>query len=35
MILKKIKDAGVDIVVAGSYIYGSNDYEKAIASLKI
>ncbi len=33
--IKKLKDAGVDIVVAGSYVYGSNDYEKAIASLKI
>jgi ribulose-phosphate 3-epimerase len=33
--IKELKDAGVDIVVAGSYIYGSNDYKKAIESLKI
>ncbi|MCG3677970.1 ribulose-phosphate 3-epimerase [Aliarcobacter butzleri] len=30
-----LKNAGVDIVVAGSYVFGSNDYEKAIKSLKI
>lgn len=30
-----LKNAGVDIVVAGSYIFGSDDYEKAIKSLKI
>ena len=30
-----LKDAGVDIVVAGSYIYGSDDYAKAIKSLQI
>jgi len=30
-----LKNAGVDIVVAGSYVYGSDDYEKAIKSLQI
>jgi ribulose-phosphate 3-epimerase len=30
-----LKDAGVDIVVAGSYVYGSEDYQKAIKSLQI
>ncbi|BAK70500.1 MULTISPECIES: ribulose-phosphate 3-epimerase [Arcobacteraceae] len=30
-----LKNAGVDIVVAGSYVFGSDDYEKAIKSLKI
>ncbi len=30
-----LKKAGVDIVVAGSYIYGSDDYAKAIKSLQI
>ncbi len=30
-----LKDAGVDIVVAGSYIYKSSDYKKAIDSLKV
>ncbi len=30
----ELADAGVDIVVAGSYVYRSDDYEKAIASLK-
>ncbi len=31
----ELKEAGVDIVVAGSYVYGSDDYEKAIKSLQI
>lgn len=31
----KLKAAGVDIVVAGSYVYGSDDYAKAIESLQI
>ncbi len=31
----ELKNAGVDIVVAGSYVYGSSDYEKAIKSLQI
>lgn len=30
-----LKNAGVDIVVAGSYVFGNDDYEKAIKSLKI
>lgn len=30
-----LKEAGVDIVVAGSYVYGANDYQKAIESLKV
>ncbi len=30
-----LKKAGVDIVVAGSYVYGSDDYGKAIRSLQI
>ncbi len=29
-----LKEAGVDIVVAGSYVYGSEDYKEAIESLK-
>ena len=31
----ELKAAGVDIVVAGSYVYGSEDYSKAIKSLQI
>ncbi len=30
-----LKEAGVDVVVAGSYVYGSNDYKKAIKSLQV
>lgn len=30
-----LKDAGVDIVVAGSYVYGSDDYSGAIKSLQV
>ena len=30
-----LKNAGVDIVVAGSYVYGADDYSKAIKSLQI
>jgi len=30
-----LKEAGVDIVVAGSYVYGSEDYSKAIKSLQV
>ena len=33
--INQLKDAGVDIVVAGSYVYGSDDYAKAIKSLQI
>ncbi|OQX72740.1 MAG: ribulose-phosphate 3-epimerase [Campylobacteraceae bacterium 4484_4] len=32
--VKKLADAGVDIVVAGSFVYGSDDYQKAIESLR-
>ncbi len=31
----QLKEAGVDIVVAGSYVYGSDDYSKAIKSLQV
>ncbi len=31
----KLKEAGVDIVVAGSYIFGHRDYAAAIKSLKV
>ncbi len=33
--IQTLKDAGVDIVVAGSYVYGAEDYSKAIKSLQI
>ncbi len=33
--IQELKDAGVDVVVAGSYVYGSDDYGKAIKSLQI
>lgn len=33
--IHQLKDAGVDIVVAGSYVYGSDDYSKAIKSLQV
>ncbi|QOG11412.1 ribulose-phosphate 3-epimerase [Arcobacter sp. FWKO B] len=33
--IHELKDAGVDIVVAGSYVFGSGDYQKAIESLKV
>jgi len=33
--IQELKDAGVDVVVAGSYVYGSDDYKKAIQSLQI
>jgi ribulose-phosphate 3-epimerase len=33
--IKNITEAGTDIVVAGSYIFGSNDYAEAIKSLKV
>ena len=29
-----LKNAGIDMVVAGSYIFGSNDYKQAILSLR-
>ena len=33
--IHELKDAGVDIVVAGSYVYGADDYSLAIKSLQI
>jgi ribulose-phosphate 3-epimerase len=33
--IHELKNAGVDIVVAGSYVYGSDDYAKAIKSLQV
>jgi ribulose-phosphate 3-epimerase len=33
--IQELKDAGVDIVVAGSYVYGADDYSSAIKSLQI
>lgn len=33
--VRDLEEAGVDIVVAGSYIFGSNDYARAIASLNV
>jgi ribulose-phosphate 3-epimerase len=33
--IAELKEAGVDIVVAGSYVYGNDSYEKAIKSLQI
>lgn len=33
--IQDLKDAGVDVCVAGSYVFGQDDYAKAIASLRI
>ncbi len=33
--IQELKDAGVDVVVAGSYVYGSSSYGDAIKSLQI
>ena len=33
--IKELKDAGVDVVVAGSFVFGSSDRKKAIDSLKV
>jgi len=33
--ISELKDAGVDVVVAGSYVYGADDYGQAIKSLQI
>jgi len=33
--IQELKDAGVDIVVAGSYVYGASNYGNAIKSLQI
>jgi ribulose-phosphate 3-epimerase len=31
---KELKEAGADILVAGSYVFKSDDYKKAIESLR-
>jgi len=33
--IAELKEAGVDVVVAGSYVYGADDYGQAIKSLQI
>ena len=33
--IHELKDAGVDVVVAGSFVYGASDYGKAIKSLQV
>ncbi len=33
--ITELKEAGVDVVVAGSYVYGADDYSAAIKSLKV
>ena len=33
--IHKLKEAGVDVVVAGSYVFGHKDYANAIKSLKV
>ncbi|PID47701.1 MAG: ribulose-phosphate 3-epimerase [Proteobacteria bacterium] len=33
--VRDLDEAGVDIVVAGSYVFGSNDYEMSIKSLRV
>ncbi len=33
--IQELKDAGVDIVVAGSYVFGSKNYKQAIDSLRV
>ena len=33
--VRDLDDAGVDVVVAGSYIFSSNDYAHSITSLKV
>jgi len=33
--VRDLDEAGVDIVVAGNYVFGSSDYAHAIASLKV
>ena len=32
--IAELKNAGIDMVVAGSYVFGSGDYARAIASLR-
>jgi len=33
--IHELKDAGVDVCVAGSYVFGQDDYAQAIASLRV
>ena len=33
--IHELKDAGVDVVVAGSYVYGAKNIKEAISSLQI
>lgn len=33
--IHELKSAGVDVVVAGSFVYGAQDYSKAIKSLQV
>ena len=33
--IHELKEAGVDVVVAGSYVYGADDYGQAIKSLQV
>jgi len=33
--IHELKSAGVDVVVAGSYVFGNDDYSKAINSLQV
>ena len=33
--IHELKEAGVDVVVAGSYVFGNGDYSKAIKSLQV
>ncbi len=33
--IQLLKDAGVDVCVAGSYVFGANDYKTAIDSLRV
>lgn len=33
--VRELEDAGADIVVAGSYVFGSNNYKQSIESLKL
>ena len=33
--IHELKEAGVDVVVAGSYVFGNSDYSKAIKSLQV
>ncbi len=33
--IHQLNDAGVDVVVAGSYVFGNDDYSKAIKSLQV